>query len=157
MIFDHLNHAALYENLHPRFAPSFDFIRQVAAAPDKFPDGRRELQGLDLYVLVERYSTETPDKRIFESHRRYIDIQVVISGHEVMGIAPTTRLTPSDEFILARDIQFHKPLAFADGAASAVAMGPGDWTILFPHDGHMPRCHLGKSSEVLKVVCKILA
>jgi YhcH/YjgK/YiaL family protein len=157
MIFDHLDRASLYQNLHPRFAPAFDFVREVAAAPQRFADGRHELRGIELFALVERYSTEAPDKRVFESHRKYIDLQAVITGREVMGFAPTTLLTPSEDFNLARDIQFYKPLAFADGAASALAMGQGDWVILYPDDGHMPRCNLGQTSEVLKVVCKILA
>ena len=139
MIFDHLDRASLYQNLHPRFAPAFDFVREVAAAPQRFADGRHELRGIELFALVERYST------------------AVITGREVMGFAPTTLLTPSEDFNLARDIQFYKPLAFADGAASALAMGQGDWVILYPDDGHMPRCNLGQTSEVLKVVCKILA
>ena len=49
------------------------------------PNGEYELMGRDLYCKVLDYETKTSDF-ITESHRKYVDIQISLSGEEIIEV-----------------------------------------------------------------------
>ena len=51
-------------------------------------DGRVEIDGDRVFALVQRYETVMTDAPRFEYHRKYIDIQYIVSGEEVIGWVP---------------------------------------------------------------------
>ncbi len=40
-------------------------------------------------------------------------------------------------------------------SGTVVRLGPGDFTVLFPHGGHLPKLPLGKTSPVKKIIFKV--
>ncbi|MEM8495499.1 MAG: YhcH/YjgK/YiaL family protein, partial [Planctomycetota bacterium] len=72
MIFDTFTTHDRYSALHPLFEEAFAALRDFDIST---PDGRIQLRGDDLFLNVERYTTEPADHRRFESHRDYLDIQ----------------------------------------------------------------------------------
>ena len=149
MILDALPLWRRYAHLNPRFAAGFAFLEQLA--PDAAV-GRHEIEGDAVYALVQRYRTRPVAGMELEAHRRYIDIQCVCSGRELLHWAPLAGLAdatrPYDD---ATDAALH-PLA-ADMAA--VPLKAGWFAILFPDDAHAPTCAWGEPAEVLKVVVKV--
>lgn len=149
MIFDTLSQAGRYTALSPGFAPAFAFLRQVR---EETPSGRYDLDGDKVFALVQRYLTKPYAECQYESHRKYIDIQYVVSGRERIYWAPLPRLTditmPFDE---AKDAALYRIIS--DGLPLEVH--PGQFAILYPHDGHAPACAWGKPTEVVKVVVKV--
>ena len=147
MIVDTLAAAARYHALGPRIARGLDYL---AAFDPAVPDGRHEIDGDELFALVQRYDTAPGSERRFESHRRYVDLQLVAAGRERILHAPIRLLEPAADYDEERDVRFyHEP-----GASSSVLLGPGDFAILFPDDGHKPGCMAGGRDAVLKVVVK---
>jgi YhcH/YjgK/YiaL family protein len=58
-------------------------------------DGRIAIDGTNVYALVQSYiSKPMVDQPRFEAHRAYTDIQVIVSGKEKLGWAPSNRLSP---------------------------------------------------------------
>ena len=49
---------------------------------------RYDIDGDNLYATVSEYITKNEEDAKFEAHQKYIDIQYVISGKEIMSIAP---------------------------------------------------------------------
>ena len=82
MIFDTLANAQKYYSLHSRFEDAFEFINK--AISENLPVGRYELDGKNLFALVQEYTTKNPEEAKNEAHRKYIDIQCVLSGEERM-------------------------------------------------------------------------
>jgi len=151
MIHAPLLHAARYAALHPRFAAAFAWLAQPTNLA--LADGRYELEGDQLFALVQSGATRDPGVARFESHRRYIDIQVVIAGGEVMEWTPVEGLAEHVAYSEAKDIRFHVE---PERLASRVVVMPGEFTVFFPEDGHKPCCHLGVvPSEFRKIVIKI--
>jgi biofilm protein TabA len=149
MIVDRIENAGLYMPLHKGFEKAF----AVLAEPEliKKPDGRYDIDGNDVYYVVQRYTTRPVDPNKLESHKKYIDIQVVLAGEESLGYAPTAGLevvTPYDE---AKDIMFYRLPA----AVTWTKLEPGRFCILYPQDGHMPGCQITSPAPVHKVVFKI--
>lgn len=68
--------------------------------------GRHAIDGDNVYGLVSEGPTKDYDKTAFESHKRYIDLQFVISGEENMGVAPLADVTLDKPYNERSDIMF---------------------------------------------------
>ena len=148
MILDTLPQWRRYSSLNPRFAKAFAFLEQVTAA---VADGRHEIDGDEVFALVQRYETR-PVAGQPEAHRRYVDIQFIVAGREVIQWAPLASLSevtkPYDD---TKDAGF-----FASGDAMVpVRVAAGQFAILFPDDAHAPCCAWAGPEPVIKVVVKV--
>jgi len=149
MILDQLAHSRQYTALSPRFQAAFAFLDKFdgTAAPGKY-----EIDGTNLYALVQKYTTKPAAGRQYEAHLKYIDIQYVHSGRETILWAPLPALKqpaiPYDEKSEAAMYNLI-PEGFD------INLSAGLFTILFPGDGHVPATVWGSPSEVSKVVVKV--
>jgi biofilm protein TabA len=151
MIHAPLLHAARYAHLHPRFAAAFAWL--AVPANLALPDGRYEIDGDRLYAMAQSGTTRDPGVARFESHHRYIDIQVVVAGGENMEWTAVEGLTEQVAYHEAKDIRFHHE---PQRPVSRVTVRPGEFTVFFPEDAHKPCCHLAANpSEFRKIVVKI--
>ena len=132
--------------LHPLFAHAFDYLRStdlLALAP-----GKHDVQGEELFAIVEHCAGRTRAEAKLESHRRYIDIQLVLEGVDEMGWRPLAECTqPIGEFDAARDIRFYD-----DVPTTWVATPAGSFCLFFPDDAHAP---LVSDGMIRKVIMKI--
>lgn len=60
----------------------------------------------DVFVSVDEYRTKKKEDVLFESHRRYIDLQYVMEGEEYIGFSryPVKEVVP---YNVERDITFY--------------------------------------------------
>ncbi|MDU2064947.1 MAG: YhcH/YjgK/YiaL family protein [Sporomusaceae bacterium] len=115
--------------------------------------GRQEIDGDKIYAMVSEYETEAKTVRRPEAHQKYIDIQYIFTGREVIGTAPLTAAGEVTEDLLAqRDAIFYKTL---DNEAYHT-LTAGMFAIYFPWDVHRPNCFVNMPEKVKKVVVKIL-
>lgn len=149
MIYDNIDHIALYARVHP-FMPKVErFLAGMRA--EKLEVGRFSLKNDELYYQVQRYETVDASEPKFESHRRYIDIQCVVEGEETVYVSQTSSLTPETDYDGTQDIRFYE-----DMAGESVRLRPGMFAVFFPQDAHKPRCSVGGSPEkILKIVFKL--
>lgn len=150
MIFDSLEHARLYEPLHPAFGQAFDFLRksmEQTPAP-----GRYEIDGDRIYAMVQTYASRPAEEVPWEAHRKYIDIQFMLSGRERIGCADVKAMTDPDAYSPDKDAQ----LAGGASAPAYLPMTRGSFVILYPQDAHQPACRDGEASDVVKIVVKVL-
>ena len=148
MIVDTLEHLERYVPVHPRFARAVAYIRNTSLAA--LPPGRQAIDGEEVYVSVDHKPGRGRNGAKLEAHRKYIDLQVTLSGEEEIGWAPLTRCErPEGAFSTERDIIF-----FSDTPDTWVKVPPGSFAIFFPSDAHAP---LGGHGALRKVIVKVLA
>lgn len=145
MILDTLGNAAKYTGLKVGISEAFGFLDQPGLA--ELADGRYEISGDLVYAIVQRCKGKAPAEARLEGHRRYIDIQYVVSGEEQMGWAPRSDLRESDHYDSEKDLEF-----FDGEPRSLVRVPPGCFAVFLPSDAHMP-C-IG-SGPIHKVVIKV--
>jgi YhcH/YjgK/YiaL family protein len=148
-----LAEADRYAPLHPLFADALRWLRQTETGV--VADGRYQLRGEKLFVIVESGQTHNARDRRFESHRRYIDIQVNLVGPEVIEWTPVAGLTVVDDFQPDNDIAFYAEPATP---ATPLMLPPNHLAIFWPQDAHKPICNPGAASVpfrkmVFKVEC----
>ena len=114
--------------------------------------GRYEIDGAALFALVQEYQTAPRKEKKPEAHRKYIDIQYVFQGSEIIGYGLES---PSNE--IAEDQLAEKDLLNYQSVQNEMdlILTPGMYVILFPQDVHRPGCHYGDGDRVKKVVVKI--
>lgn len=149
MILDTLSQWRTYAALSPRLAQGFAFLETVRPS---LSVGRHEIAGDDVFAFVQRHATKPVEERVYESHRKYIDIQYVVQGRELMYWAPLPWLpTVTMPFDVEKDAALYALIP--NGVPLAVT--EGQFAVFFPEDGHIPSCAWGAPSEVLKVVVKV--
>ena len=112
---------------------------------------RYDIDGDNLYAPISEYLTKNQEDAHYESHRQYIDIQYVISGKELIGIAPASDLKEITEpYDPVKDIMFMTVSQINNTLA-----GPDRFFIFFPDDLHRPGLKDGENSMVRKVVVKL--
>lgn len=117
-------------------------------------DGRVEIDGDRVFALVQQYETLETDPPKFEYHRKYIDIQYIVSGEEVIGWAPAGRMTVTEAYDAEKDICFG---SVPKGEMTSVYLKAGQLAVLYPEDGHAPKLAAGRPSHVFKIVVKVAA
>lgn len=146
MILDSLQNAATYFPLNSRFKRAFDFLQNPEFL--SLPAGKYELEGKQLYVGIDEYTTKAEGNGKWESHRRYIDIQLVLQGSERIYIAPLEQMQQG-QYDPAKDFL---PLS---GQGECLTLKPGQFMVLFPQDAHRPSMADGTPARVKKAVVKV--
>ncbi len=146
MIFDHISNASLYDNIGPRFAQALSYLADTdlaSMAPDRY-----DIDGDNLYVMVQEYDSKPKTEGFWEAHRAYADVQLVVSGAEHMGYAPTDSLQAGD---------YDKALDFVKLAGDGLflPMTTGQFIVLWPQDAHMPGMAIDAPTAVKKAVFKV--
>lgn len=113
------------------------------------PAGRVDVAGPSIFAMVQDYQTKPIEQGFWESHRRHIDIQYVVAGVERIGHAPIETLQITDPFDDEKDL-----IKYA-GAGDFVTVREGQFTVFFPHDGHMPGIRVDGAVAVRKIVVKV--
>lgn len=115
----------------------------------KLPNGRYTIDGNNVYAIVTEAPTKDYDKTAFESHRKYIDLQYVISGEENMAKTPIASVTISKPWDERSD------LANYTGDGKIYTVPAGTFNLFFPSDAHRPNITPGGNKVVKKIVIKI--
>jgi biofilm protein TabA len=148
MIVDSIENARMYEGLAAGVHTAFQALR--AGRVGGLPDGRHEIEGDRVFVLMQSYTTRPEAEGRLEAHRKYLDIQVVLEGREVAYWAPLEGLEADGAYSDEKDVGFFK------GSAQGVLPIPAGFFALFlPQDAHKPQCVWGAPGRVRKAVFKV--
>ena len=144
-----------------KFAAAFSYLEALftlgSASGERLrrmPEGVTERIELDddAFALEQVYTSKIRADGFFESHRRYIDLQVIFEGKEWMEVINLERSLGQRPYLMERDLIVH------DDApdASRLYCQAGDVAVFFPVDVHMP-CLAGATGRALirKTVVKI--
>ena len=146
MIYDTIEHAGQYRRISKNLAKALDFL--TCADLEAMDAERVEIDGSRVFAFFQRYETKPANDRP-EAHRDYIDIQYLVSGEEMIGVAPLSSMRREVEAHPDRDIYFY------EGETAKLPLGSGRFAILFPQDAHAPCIAAGESRPVRKLVIKV--
>ena len=147
MIYDLISRGRQYEGIHPGILRGLRFLGQTNF--DLLLDGRYELDGDSVFANVMTYETK-PSNDTPETHEAYIDIQYLISGEELVLVAPVEEMTGLAEARPEGDIWFHH------GTGDPLTLGRGRFLVLWPGDAHAPGIAVsGVPNTVRKCVVKV--
>jgi biofilm protein TabA len=116
--------------------------------------GRYEIEGSQIFALVQEHRTSPKAEHRPEAHTQNIDIQYVIEGTDVIGFGLSNPANEVQEDLLAEkdNIFFQNVQGEMD-----LILTPGMYAIFFPGEVHRPNCQCEASGKLSKVVIKVAA
>jgi len=148
MISDTIENRELYLSLSPLIKAGLDYLGTTNFSV--LDEGRYDIDGDNVFALVQEYQTIPKEEAKWECHRNYIDIQFIVEGIEQIGFGSTDKMEVMTEYNPEMDI------AFLKGEGDYATLTKGCFGVFFPPDAHKPKVTPGKDSgQVKKVVVKI--
>jgi len=129
---------------------AFDFLRGRNLYA--LPDGRVDIDGDRVFALVQRYETVRTEAPMFEYHRKYIDVQFMAKGEEVIGWAIAETMKITEAYDEKKDICFG---TVKKGKWTPVLLQAGEVAVLWPEDAHAPKLAADDPVQVMKIVIKV--
>ncbi|MCY1721914.1 YhcH/YjgK/YiaL family protein [Prolixibacteraceae bacterium Z1-6] len=127
---------------------AFSFMQQTDLK--NLEPGKIEIDGKNLFVGIDEYQSKDKNQTKYESHKKYIDIQYIISGEEQIGLCKPDKAETSEPYNAEKDLEFYN---YDDG--DYIKVTPANFVIFFPDDLHQPCIKLNDSVWVKKAVIKI--
>lgn len=129
---------------------ALDFLRYTDFSELKA--GEYNIDGRKIYAQVIDMKTNSASSCKVESHRRYIDIQFLVKGHELIGFDyDLGKVKYVDSRLPNRDIIFYEDCVLP----STIKMTEGSFAIFFPNDLHQPGIADGEVCDIRKIVVKV--
>lgn len=148
MIHDRLERAPLYFGAHPGFRAAFEWLGAHAATAEA--GMAVPVAGDRVVARPARYVPHAFDPERFEHHRRFVDVQYVAEGEEVVRVGDAAEMRRVGAFDEAADV------GFLAGEGEPVRLRAGEFLVLWPHEAHQPGIAPGpEPAGVRKVVVKV--
>ena len=146
MIVAKLTNKQEYYGIHPELDKALDYLTPEFL--DQVPTEKTLLDGENLFVTKFHLETVPFEQTFYESHRKYLDIQIVTEGAERVDIAHPDTLECTEE---KGDF-----FGYTGEAEQSVILRPGNFLVVFPGDAHRLRIPVEQPGEAFtRIVFKI--
>jgi len=137
------------------FQTAFSHIDQLLRAGSQTATRLRDMRSGDAekvdlggggFAINQVYDTKPRAEGFFESHRKYVDVQLIFEGEEVMEVIDVSRISVREPYNAERDL-----ILYANAAdASHLRLIAGHAAIFFPTDVHMPSLRAGSAAGLVR-------
>ncbi|MFY4863383.1 YhcH/YjgK/YiaL family protein, partial [Aliarcobacter butzleri] len=103
------------------------------------------------FVLEQAYVSKDKKDCFFESHKKYIDIQYIFYGTEIMEVENINNLEIIQEYNESLDYAKHAQSV----NSSSLLIRENELAIFYPSDAHMPCLKVDKNEKIIKAVFKV--
>ena len=150
MITGKLSDLQLYKMLSPNFDRAIDYILNARFA--EMEPGKYEVDAENIFAIVNEFTTKPVEVCEPERHRKYADIQLIVSGREKFGYCPLTNQKATTDFLPDNDVAFYNNDI---STLNYITLSADQFIIFLPDDIHQPEVCVDKPSIVKKVVMKV--
>ena len=148
MIFDKICNIKNYKGINKNLDIAIDSIARKEYIEGI--SGKNLVLEEEVFFNVQNYITKNQEECFFETHKEYLDIQLVMFGEEKIGVTEIEKLKLDKEYDKERDLETQK------GDPEIVfEMNENNFLILFPGEPHMPGIKNNENIEIKKIVYKI--
>jgi biofilm protein TabA len=146
MILNHLDKSSVYFSVHPRFETAFQFLKTCNF--NELQPGIHEIDARKIFAIVSDGDIVPPEVVKMEVHRKYIDIQYVVSGTDKIGYRYLNECkNRTTKFDVENDYEL-----YADEPEIYLYLTENKFVVFFPEDAHAPLLHKG---NLKKIVIKV--
>jgi YhcH/YjgK/YiaL family protein len=111
--------------------------------------GKYVIDGDNVFATITEAPSKEFEKSAWESHRKYIDLQYVITGKEKIGVSPLAESTVTNPYDETKDG------ANYNATGKFFVATPEEFFLFFPNDVHRPNIKVEGFDTVKKLVIKI--
>ena len=152
MIVDNIKNFEKYTSLHKDFAKAFSFIRDLK---EDAQEGTTIIDEDNVWVNVIEVNHAPQAEgasnsiKVFEAHKKYLDIHYILCGEEKFGYANKESLKIKQPYNAEEDYEL------LEGETNAILLKKGDFAITYPEDAHIPDLEKACDGKLVRVVAKV--
>ena len=147
MIVTEINNLSTYVGVNPYFERLINFLKTVDL--DSLPEGKIDIEGDKLFGNCFSYVADGQPGDFFETHRKYLDIHLVLENTEDMAVSSVKSTTVSQPYNKENDIELYE-----GKVEQLIHLKSGECLITFPEDLHQPKVRVN-DLPLKKVVFKV--
>lgn len=125
---------------------AFKFLKENNL--DTLRPGRYPIIGDTVFASITEAPSHEKEEVKWESHRIYVDLQYIIKGKELIGIAPVETAVVTKPYTV-------DAANYTTTHGTYVESEPGKFFLFFPTDAHRPTIKIDGYPIVKKIVIKI--
>ena len=137
------------DDIKHRVNQAIEYLKGLQISEEDY--GKKVIVNDDFFFTVQHYTTKSEKDCGLESHKKYIDIQLMLQGEEVMDICDTSRLSIKTEYDEEKDIMFWN----IPSRMARTTLKTGDYIVLYPENAHRGAVSLEGPEKVVKIVGKV--
>ncbi|HDH9217699.1 TPA: YhcH/YjgK/YiaL family protein [Escherichia coli] len=150
MLFGHISDLKMMPEMNSALRGAIE--KALALDPASLAPGSYKIEDETLFMNVMTFETQPREQKRAELHQRYIDIQILLSGEEIIDFGikgsaqDTTPYNEADDYQLTDTITHRQTLS----------LSPNMFAIFMPYEPHKPGIAGEKSvNTVKKAVIKL--
>ena len=132
MIVTEINNLSTYVGVNPYFERLINFLKTVDLG--SLPEGKIDIEGDELFGNCFSYVADGQPGDFFETHRKYLDIHLVLENTEDMAVSSVKSTTVSQPYNKEKDIELYE-----GKVEQLIHLKSGECLITFPEDLHQPK------------------
>ena len=147
MIVTEINNLSTYVGVNPYFERLINFLKTVDLG--SLPEGKIDIEGDKLFGNCFSYVADGQPGDFFETHRKYLDIHLVLENTEDMAVSSVKSTRVSQPYNKEKDIELYE-----GKVEQLIHLKSGECLITFPEDLHQPKVRVN-DLPLKKVVFKV--
>jgi YhcH/YjgK/YiaL family protein len=148
MILDAIENIGRYRSISANMAKAIDFV--CSGKMESLSAGKHPIDGETVFVLMNEYETKPEEACKTETHRKYVDIQLMLKGSEKVGFGFL-----EDQKII-EGYNNEKDYTFYDTQLDFFELKQNWFAIFFPTDLHCPSIAVHEPKNIRKAVIKVM-
>lgn len=147
MIYDKLTNIGLYKGTNRNLDTAIDHILNHDIS--ELPLGRTSVDGDLVYINVMEADAGPLESRSYEIHKEYMDIQIDLSGTEIIQIGDAAGMT-------VKDYNSQTDFGVVECTdLTSCTMGPGNFIVCMAGEPHKPGIASSEQTALKKCVFKV--
>ena len=153
MIFTNMNDEVQNKSLAKDIRFCIEFAKKNENKILSLVNGSYDVGYNNIKMNLGKYFTKKENDKFWESHKKYLDVQIMINGTEKVAINDIRDME-------VKSFDEEKDLTILEGdKAFDIVMKTGDVLVFFPNDVHKPELNVSEnddSGNIRKIVTKVV-
>lgn len=150
MIYGELKELKFYKGISENLDKAIEYIEK--GEYKNGVEGKNEIDGDKVFFNFQNADIRKEEEAFFEGHKKYIDIQLVIEGEELIGYTSRSNVVRTSSWDAEKDFEVYE-----GSIEHRFVLNEDTFIILFPEEPHMPLLESEKGfKKVKKAVFKVL-
>ena len=153
MIITHVNNEIKNKSLEQDIRFCIEFAKKNENKILSLVNGSYDVGYNNIKMNLGKYFTKSENEKFWESHKKYLDVQIMINGTEKVAINDIRDME-------VKSFDEEKDLTILEGdKAFDIVMKTGDVLVFFPNDVHKPELNVSEnddSGNIRKIVTKVV-
>lgn len=148
MIYDKLTNISRYLGINANLDIAVSYV--LTHDLSSLSIGKTVLDGDMIYINVMEASASPEEQQKYEIHKNYMDIQIDLTGTEIIQIGDSSSMQPLDTYNPETDFG-----TVDCRRLTSCTMGKGNFIICMAGEPHKPGISSGQDTALLKCVFKV--